>query len=474
MSSDKQDKKTMIPVHQLPVEDRKLNFNEVHHGYLTLDEVMAESQRCIQCPKPKCQEACPAHCKIPDFFHHLQEGRTNETMKLIYQFYAFPGSLHRICPALCMQNCVIGKRGDSVNIFDIVRYMVDNYPRDEAWYSVNGETGKKVAVIGAGPAGLTAAYFLRKKGHEVTVYEKLSVPGGMLAVGIPEYRLKNEYLFKEVEEMEKTGVKFVYNKAYGPEFNHTHLKEMGYNAILITHGAHKPKWMGIPGEDLEGNMHAVDYLREVGLGNPPQLGKKVAVIGGGDVAIDAVRVSTRYGCESFIVYRRSIEEMPATKSEIHETQVENIPIHFLTNPVKIIGDENGKVKAIELIKMELGEPDDSGRRRPVEVPGSEYIMEVDNVIQAISQKPSTEDIDAGKEFKMTRWDTFDVEGAKYPNMTNIDGVFAAGDDVTGPYLAITAIADAHNAVRGIHEFLTGEKIEPQPEVTRPISKPPKN
>ncbi len=455
--------KIRIEPHQISSEAREGNFNEVHQGYITLEEVMKEAERCIMCRKPKGQINCPAHCQIPDMMFNIREGDPLEAAKLAYEYYAFPRSLHRICPALCAQNCIIGKKGDPVNIFDVVRYIVDKFGRPASWYEIPAETGKKIAVIGSGPAGLTLAYYLRKRGHGVTIYEKLSIPGGMLAVGIPEYRLDNELLFQEIEEIKKTGVELVLNKEYGKEFNHSHLMgEMGFDAVVITHGAHKPKWMEIPGNEFEGNMHAVDYLREVGLGNPPKLGSKVAVIGGGDVAIDAVRVSRRYGSESFIVYRRSIEEMPATKSEIHETQIENIPIHFLTNPVEILSDENGRVKAIKLIKMELGEPDDSGRRRPVEIVGSEYIMEVDNVIQAISQEPETESM---TEFNMTRWNTFEVNEEN--NMTNIEGVFAAGDDVTGPYLAITAIADAHKAVRGVHEYLTGEKIEPAPEFSKP-------
>ncbi len=469
MSDRPKKRKTQVPTHQIPPEQRLLNFNEVHLGYITHDEVVEEANRCLLCPKPACQIGCPAHCRIPDMLYHIRTGNDEEAVRLAYEWYAFPRSLHRICPALCVQNCVLGKKGEPVDIFDVVRWIVDNIGRPKEWYEVAPDTGKKVAIIGSGPAGLTAAYYLRKKGHAVTIYEKLSIPGGMLSVGIPEYRLKNEVLFEEIEEIKKTGVEIVLNKAYGPDFNYHHLFDMGYDAVIITHGAHKPKWMNIPGQDLKGNMHAIDFLRAVALGDPPKLGKKVAVIGGGDVAIDAVRVSHRLGSESFIVYRRSLEEMPATKSEIRETQEENIPIHFLTNPVEIIGDENGHVKAIKLIKMELGEPDESGRRRPIPIEGSEYIMEVDNVIQAISQKPSDDEFK--DEMKLTKWATFVVDPET--NMTNVKGVFAAGDNVTGPYLAITAIADAHKVVRGVHEYLTGEKIPAQPEFTRPVGRKPR-
>lgn len=463
MSKAKKTKAPRVPVHTLPVQDREGNFDEVHLGYLSIDEVKEEADRCIMCKKPRCQINCPAHCRIPDMIYNIREGDEQEAVRLAYEWYAFPRSLHRICPALCVQNCILGKKGDPVNIFDIVRWIVDKIGRPAEWYNIAPETGKKVAIIGSGPAGLTTAYYLRKKGHAVTIYEKLSIPGGMLAVGIPEYRLKNDILFAEIEEIKKTGVEIVLNKAYGADFNYHHLFEQGYDAVIITHGAHKPKWMHIPGKELSGNMHAINFLRDVALGKETELGKKVAVIGGGDVAVDAVRVSQRLGADSFIVYRRSIAEMPATDSEIKETQEENIPIHFLTNPVKIIGDENGHVKAIELIKMELGEPDESGRRRPVPIEGSEYTMEVDTVIQAISQQPDDDDL-AG-EYDLTKWHTFKVD--EETNMTNIKGVFAAGDNVTGPYLAITAIADAHKTVRSVHEYLTSEKIEAAPEFNTP-------
>ncbi len=449
--------KVRVPPHKLPVEERINNFKVVHLGYLSYEEVKAEADRCIQCGGwPKCEQGCPAHCHIKDYLFHIREGSKEEAVRLVYQYYAFPAALHRICPGLCVDQCVVGKKGDPVNIVDIVRWIADNIPRPKDWYDVKPSTGKKIAIIGSGPAGLTAGYFLRKQGHEVVIYEKAPIPGGMLTLGIPEYRLERDVIYKEIKEIEKTGVKILLNKEYGRDFNYKDLFEQGFDAILFTHGAHKPKWMNIPGEDLDGVMHAIDFLREVNLGNPPKLGKKVAVIGGGDVAIDAVRVAKRLGADSFIVYRRSIEEMPAIKSEIEEAQEEGIPIHFLTNPVEIIGDENGHVKAMKLVKMKLGEPDESGRRRPIPIEGSEYIMEVDNVIQAVSQKPDEHPF-SEEGFKLTRWGTFEVDPET--NMTNIEGVFAAGDDVTGPYLAITAIADAHKAWRGIHQYLTGERIE---------------
>jgi NADPH-dependent glutamate synthase beta subunit-like oxidoreductase len=340
----------------------------------------------------------------------------------------------------------------------IKRFLADNYDKPEDYYEVASPTGMSVAIIGSGPAGLTAAHQLAKEGHAVTIFEKQNILGGMLAVGIPEYRLPKDLLEEEIMDLQKFGIKFKTNVEFGKDQTYDDLMHSGYDAILIAHGAHAAKWIGIPGEDLPGSIHAVDFLRDVALGKEVNIGPKVIVVGGGDVAIDAVRVSTRLGCDAKIVYRRSLEEMPATKEEIDETMNEDIPINYLTNPVRIIGTD--KVEAVELIKMELGEPDDSGRRRPIPIEGSEFIVPVDTVIQAVSQEPGMDGIKE-QGFKTTRWNTFEVMDGSYK--TNIYGVFAAGDNVSGPRTAIEAIKQAKDAATEIDEFLQQKIGKPLPE-----------
>ncbi|MFV2015896.1 MAG: FAD-dependent oxidoreductase, partial [Candidatus Heimdallarchaeota archaeon] len=407
-------------------------MNEVNLGYISKDEIKEEVERCISCRKPKCVEACPGGFDIRGVIDHLKEDEFQSAANIVTDYYCTPSSFNRICPAFCQDACVLGKKGEPLQILNIKRYVADHYDRPDSLYSCLPSTGEKVAIIGSGPAGLTAAYDLSRKGHEVTVFEKLDILGGMLAVGIPEYRLKNDLLLSEIRDLEKLGIEFITGSTFGIDFDHDDLFNQGFRAILITLGAHKPKFMGIKGEALEGNIHAIQFLKDVAIGKDPKIGNNVMVIGGGDVAIDAVRVATRLGSNAYIVYRRSKEEMPATKDEIRETDNEGIPIKFLTNPVEIIGSQ-GKITCVKLIKMELGEPDESGRRKPVPIEGSEHFVEVDTVIQAISQEPEYRKI---KEigYKLDRWNTFDLEDGIWE--TNIPGVFAAGDAVSGPRTAI--------------------------------------
>ncbi len=444
-------KREAIPLHVLPVEERLTNFKEVMLGYQDVREIVEESERCLQCGRARCIEGCPINCNIPAMLKAIQDGNYEEANEIVHSFFAFPRSLHRICPALCQQSCVAGKRGDPIQIEAIIRFLAENYGKPSKWFEKLPPTGKKIAIIGAGPAGLTAAYHLAKMGHEVTVYEKAPRPGGMLYLGIPEYRLPKQVLLEEIEDIKKLGVKFKFGKAYGVDFTHEELFEMGYDAILLAHGAHLPKNLGILGEDLDYCMHAIEFLREVALGRIPDIrGKKLAIIGGGDVAIDAARVAKRLGGDPVIMYRRTREQMPAIESEIEDAEAEGIPMMFLVSPVEIIGDQEGKVKAIRLIRMELTDYDKSGRPYPVPIPGTEFEVDVDWVIPAISQEPEFRVFQL-EGFKLTRKHTFEVD--KDTNKTNIEGVFAAGDNTTGPYLAITAIAEARKAVSAIHRFV---------------------
>ncbi|OLS21541.1 MAG: Sulfide dehydrogenase subunit alpha precursor [Candidatus Heimdallarchaeota archaeon LC_3] len=442
-------RKNRIDPHILPVSEREGNFNEVNLGYISLKEVKEEANRCIQCGKPKCIEGCPVAFNVPELIKLVQDGELEKARDILYDTYCFPKSIDRICPRFCEQNCVLGKKNDPIQIMHIKRYLADNLgkPKD---YNKKGKLSKySVAIVGAGPSGLTSAFYLAKQGVKVTIFEKTAIPGGMLTLGIPEYRLPLDILLSEVKDMEKLGVKIVYGKSYGKDYTHQTLKEKGFHAVLIAHGAHKPKWMGIPGEDLEGSIHALEFLREVNLGNPVVIGEKVAVIGGGDVAIDCVRVAKRMGSDAQIFYRRAKEQMPAEKEEIQETENENIPINFLNNPVEIIG-ENGKIIGMKVIKMQLGEPDSSGRARPIPIEGSEYIVEIDTVIQAISQEPDV-GIIKDYDFKLSKWNTFEVNEETME--TNIRGVFAAGDNVSGPLTAVNAINHGHLVVKSIITFL---------------------
>jgi glutamate synthase (NADPH/NADH) small chain len=448
----KKRRKERIEPHFLPVELRSGNFREVNLGYISYDEFLAEADRCIQCGKPKCVEGCPVNFNVKELIGAIKEDNIEKALELLYGTYCFPQSIDRVCPKFCEQNCVLGKKGDPVQIMYLKRYLADNFARPDSYFNKEKATNKNIAIIGSGPAGLTAGYYLAKLGHNIVIFEKSRIYGGMLTLGIPEYRLPRDVINEEIRSLKKFGINFANNFTYGKDFDHKSLFQAGYDAILIAHGAHKPKWMGLEGEKtLEGSLHVVDFLRDYELDRKKALivkGKKVAVIGGGDSAIDAARVSKRLGADSMIIYRRSREEMPAEKIEIEETDAEGIPINILTNPIEILHDGK-KVTGLKLIKMELGEPDDSGRRRPVPIKGSEYTIDVDIIIQAISQEPDTDGFT--EEYALSRWKTFEVNEETME--TNVPGLFAAGDNVTGPSTVVNAVAHAHKAVKSIHEYV---------------------
>ncbi|HDN78902.1 MAG TPA: FAD-binding protein, partial [Chloroflexi bacterium] len=426
-----------------------------------------------------CKDACPAHIDVQGYVALIARGKFKEALALIYKTVPFPGVLGRVCPHPCEQACNRGGVDQPVAICALKRFVADwcmgrgaGGGERGAWdevLSIVRETHfadrpsppapRKIAIVGSGPAGLTAAYFLALWGYKVTVFEALPVAGGMMAVGIPEYRLPRDVLKEEIERIRSLGVEIRLNTPVGP--NGVSLDELRreYDAVFLAVGAHKGRRLRIEGEDLEGVLPGVEFIRNLNLGRPVKVGKKVVVIGGGNVAIDAARSAVRLGAENVaIVYRRSRAEMPASPWEVEDAEEEGVRIEFLASPVRILG-ENGKVTGIECIRMRLGEPDETGRRRPIPIEGSEFVIECDTVIPAIGQMADVEAL--GAELETGRRGTIQVNPATME--TNIPGVFAGGDAVLGPATVIEAIAQGRRAAEAIDLYLRGEPIElPEP------------
>ncbi|MHA1380114.1 MAG: FAD-dependent oxidoreductase [Candidatus Helarchaeota archaeon] len=464
MSKPKSDKKkkNAVKPHYISIEERKTTFNEINLGYTNEKEVIEECRRCYQCfknrdPKikpPPCMEYCPTHCNSREIIQDILEDKIGDALKIIYEHYAFPKTTERICPGFCQQHCTAGKKGEPIQIPTLKRYLAEKYGPPSDYFNCAPDSGKKIAIIGSGPLGLTAAYYLCKFGHDVTVFEKENVLGGMLVLGIPEFRLPRAVLNEEIGNLKKLGIKFITNKGYSKDFNHKKIFQSGFHAILLGIGAHKPRWMRIPGESSKGVIHAIDFLRDFNLRkNMPNLKeKKVAVVGGGNSATDAARVAKRLGADVFIIYRRQKEQMPAGEIEIKDTQEEGIPINFLTNPIEC-WCEGEELAGLACVRMQLGDIDKSGRPRPVPIDGSEFKVDADYMIQAISQEPDLEDFKID-EFKITRWNTFEVDENF---QTSVKGVFAAGDCVTGSKTVVEAIAAGKQVAEKIHNFLGLQK-----------------
>ena len=458
----KKDRFKAVPIPKQPPEERIHNFNEVALGY-TEEQALKEAERCLQCPKPQCVNGCPVGIDIPSFIQLIKEGDFRGAIRKIREKNNLPAICGRVCPqeTQCQKYCVLGKKGDPVSIGRLERFVAD-------WELKNGveipernpSTGKKVAVIGSGPAGLTAAADLARLGHEVVVFEALHAPGGVLMYGIPEFRLPKRIVEAEVDYVKKLGVTIKTDAIIGRLHTIQELLNEGFNAIFIGTGAGLPRFLRLPGENLCGIYSANEFLIRVNLmkaymfpeyDTPIKIGKKVAVIGGGNVAMDASRCSLRLGAEEVhIVYRRSRAEMPARLEEVENAEEEGIKFDFLTNPVRFHGDEQGWVKQMECIRMRLAEPDESGRRRPVPIEGSNFLMDVDTVIVAIGQTPNpliqrtTEGLEVG------RHGTIIVD----ENMkTSIEGVYAGGDVVTGAATVISAMGAGKKAAESIHRYL---------------------
>jgi glutamate synthase (NADPH/NADH) small chain len=444
-------KKTQLERVKMRLQDARArirNFDEVALGY-SKEEAIAEAQRCLACKKNPCNEACPLHCCPAEYADLISEGDFDGALSQILEYNPLAASCGRACVHFCEDKCTLGKKGTALSIAALKRAAADY---GQAAVKPGPPTGKKVAIIGSGPAGLTVAWECAKAGHSVTIFEAYAIAGGMLWAGIPPYRLPREAVEQDVQRILGLGVQLVLNSPMTSEEQVLALLEE-YDAVFIGIGAHEPRWMGIEGEDLQGVAHAVDFLRDVNSGKDIKVGKKVAVIGGGNVAIDAVRTARRLGADSFIVYRRAREQMPANEAEIEETEEEGIVFHFLTNPTRVLG-KDGKMTGLECLRMELGEPDESGRRRPVPVEGSEFVIEADMMIQAISQQPDISWLSKTSKFKTTRWQTFEVDPDT--NQTSVPGVFAAGDDVSGPATIVEAVADGRKAALGILGYLAGQ------------------
>ena len=456
-----------VPVREQDPKVRATNFEEVCLGY-NKEEAMEEASRCLNCKNAKCIKGCPVSINIPAFVHEVKEGNFAEAYKIISQSSALPAVCGRVCPqeTQCEGVCIRGVKGEAVSIGKLERFVAD-------WAKENGikpeapaqKNGHKIAVIGSGPSGLTCAGDLAKMGYDVTIFEALHQPGGVLVYGIPEFRLpKDKVVKEEVENVKSLGVKIETNVIIGKSTTIDELLEKGgFEAVFIGSGAGLPMFMGIPGEVSNGVFSANEYLTRSNLmkafredyDTPIKTGKKVVVVGGGNVAMDAARTALRLGAEVHIVYRRSEEELPARREEVHHAKEEGVIFDLLTNPVEIIPDENGWVKAIKCVRMELGEPDASGRRRPVVIEGSEFTMEADTVIMSLgtSPNPLISSTTIGLDINRRKCIIADEENGQ----TSKEGVFAGGDAVTGAATVILAMGAGKAAAKGIDEFIKNRK-----------------
>lgn len=473
---------------KMPEQDpqiRNKNFDEVATGY-TGEMAMEEAKRCLSCKTRPCVEGCPVNVKIPEFIALIAEGKFNEAYLKIKETNSLPAICGRVCPqeTQCEKLCVRGKKGEPVAIGRLERFAADSaqdFDASATGYTSGskqeqgdgtvsaaagekpeeGKKGRKVAVVGSGPAGLTCAGDLAKMGYDVTIFEAFHTPGGVLMYGIPEFRLPKKLVQSEIDTVRKLGVEIKTNMVIGKSITVDELMEEGYEAVFIGTGAGLPSFMGIPGENLNGVYSANEFLTRINLmkaykypftDTPVKTGRNVAVVGGGNVAMDAARCAKRLGAENvYIVYRRSEAEMPARAEEVHHAKEEGIIFKLLTNPVRILGTDDGWVKGMECVNMELGEPDASGRRRPVPQKGSEHTIDVETVIIAIGQSPNPLIKSTTPELKTQKWGGIIAD--EETGATSIPGVYAGGDTVTGAATVILAMGAGKKAAAAINEYL---------------------
>lgn len=445
------------------VKNRVKQFTEVALGYPE-EQALLEASRCLNCKNPKCVEGCPVDVDIPGFIKLIQEKKYTGAITRIKEKNNLPGICGRVCPqeSQCEKLCILGKKDQPVAIGGLERFVAD-WAADNVQTAVSvPATGKRVAIVGSGPSGLTAAADLARLGHEVTVMEALHTPGGVLVYGIPEFRLPKSIVEQEIKNIKQLGVEIKTNMVVGKINTVDELLTDGFDAVFVGTGAGLPYFMDIPGENYNGVYSANEFLTRTNLMKgylfpeyitPIRIGRKVAVIGAGNVAMDSARTALRLGAaESVIVYRRSEQEMPARREEIQHAVEEGVEFSLLTSPVEIIGDENGRVKAMVCQEYELGEPDFSGRRRPVPIPNSEYIMEVDTVIMAIGQGPNPLIAQTTPDLQINK--NGNIVADEATGQTNKPGLYAGGDIVTGAATVILAMGAGKKAARAIHEYLT--------------------
>jgi glutamate synthase (NADPH) small chain len=444
---------------ELPVAQRITSFEEVVKGF-DIETAITEANRCLQCKKPKCRDGCPINNDIPGFIALLREGKFEDAYWVDRRTNSFPAVCSRVCPHefQCEGACIRGKKGEPVAIGMLERFLVD-------WMVANRKDmstacalpkNRKVAIVGSGPAGMTVAFHLAHAGYACTIFESLPVLGGMLTVGIPAYRLPRDIVEAEFSALHNCGVEFASGVTIGRDRSLGQLKEEGYDAVFLGVGAHTSRKLGVEGEELQGVVHGVDYLRRVNTGENVPLGSNVVVVGGGNVAIDVARTALRTGSDKvFILYRRTRQEMPASQAEIHHLEEEGVKIEFLAAPVKIHG-ENGRISRIECIRMQLGECDASGRCRPVAIKGSNFMIEAEAIIPAVSQ-----DIDlvaaTGMPLATSRWGSFEVDPLTM--QTSEPWIFAGGDAVLGPQTAAKAVYQGREAAESIRRYLEGEDLK---------------
>lgn len=450
--------------HQSPGERIK-NFSEVSLG-LGDEQAMAEAARCLQCKHSPCVKGCPVGIDIPAFIKLIKEGKRGESLKKLKEKNNLPAICGRVCPQedQCEAVCVLNKKGMAVNIGALERYAADYELGKKAKVQVqSGSKGAKVAVVGSGPAGLTCAADLAKMGYKVVLFESLHVPGGVLVYGIPEFRLPKQIVHDEVEYIKGLGVDLRTDMLIGNVFSLEELFKEGFKAVFVAVGAGLPQFLGIPGENLGRVYSANEFLTRVNLmkayqfpayATPVNIGKKVAVIGGGNVALDSTRVALRLGKDAWLVYRRTEKEMPGRLEEIENAKEEGVVFKFLTQPVRIIGDEAGFVKGLECLQMELGEPDTSGRRRPVAIKDSNFVLDVDTIILAIGQNPNPLLRRLTPGLKTSDHGTIIVDDNM---MTSIKGVFAGGDIITGADTVIAAMGAGKKAAASIDSYIKNGK-----------------
>lgn len=455
-----------VAVREQEAKVRATNFDEVCLGY-NKEEAMEEASRCIGCKNAQCIKGCPVAINIPGFIDKVKQGDIEGAYQVISQSSALPAVCGRVCPqeSQCEGKCIRGIKGEPVSIGKLERFVAD-WAREEGIKpeGAKEKKGKKVAVIGSGPAGLTCAGDLAKIGYDVTIFEALHEAGGVLVYGIPEFRLpKEEVVKKEIENVKSLGVEIETNVIVGKSVTIDELlNEEGFSAVFIGSGAGLPKFMGIPGENANGVFSANEYLTRSNLmkafledaPTPIMESRKVAVVGGGNVAMDAARTALRLGAEVHIVYRRSEEELPARVEEVHHAKEEGIIFDLLTNPVEILEDEKGWVKGMKCVRMELGEPDASGRRRPVVIPGSEFTLELDTVIMALGTSPNPLISSTTEGLETNKWKC--IVAQEENGQTSKEGVFAGGDAVTGAATVILAMGAGKAGAKGIDEYLSGK------------------